>query len=184
MKTVTLQIDGQQVTVDEGKTVLDAARRLGIEIPTLCNDPELKPSGACRMCMVEVVKGKRKRLVASCVYPAEHGLVVTTENERILKHRKLLVELLWPSWVRLGKKYGISKSRFEPEHYDCSLCGLCVRYCADVAKKNVVYFKGRGIERKLAFVPGAEDECTSCRKCFNLCTGGWIVSHQGLAEGE
>ena len=58
---------------------------------------------------------------------------------------------------------------------DCSLCGKCVRYCAEVAKKNAIFFKGRGIDRHPALVPGMGDECGACMQCFNLCTGGWLV---------
>jgi predicted molibdopterin-dependent oxidoreductase YjgC len=118
------------------------------------------------------------------VYPVEDGLVVVTENERIIKHRKLLIELLWPAWVREGKRYCVSGSRFKTADGDCSQCGLCVRYCSEVAKKNVVYFAGRGVKRHLAFVPGSEDECASCQQCFRLCTGGWLVTHQGVAQAE
>ena len=66
---------------------------------------------------------------------------------------------------------------------DCSLCGLCVRYCAEVAKKNALYFQGRGINRRVAFIPGIAD-CDSCRECFGLCTGGWIVSEHGRASAD
>jgi len=184
MKTFTLQIDGKQVVAEEGMTLLDAARRAGIEIPTLCESEQVKPSGACRMCTVEVTKGGRKRLVASCVYPAEEGISVTTTNERIRKNRKLIIELLWPAWQTLGEEYGVTGSRFEPGLFECSLCGLCVRYCSEVAKKNVVHFRGRGVDRHLAFVPGMENECASCRKCYELCSSGWIVTHQGEVASE
>lgn len=184
MKTLTLQIDGRTVTADEGMSLLDAARRAGIEIPTLCHNDQLKPSGACRMCLVEIVKGKRRKLVASCVYPAEEGLVVTTENDQIRKFRKLIIELLWPSWSCLGEKYGVSGSRFAPGPTDCSLCGLCVHYCQEVAHKNVAYFKGRGINRRLALVPGMENECASCRQCHGLCTGGRVVTQANLIESN
>lgn len=177
MKNVALKIDGIQVSAEEGTTLLEAARSAGIDIPTLCYHEQLKPAGVCRMCMVEVTKGQHKRLVAACVYPVEEGISVTTENERILKIRRLIVELLWPSSTALGKRLGIMGSRFEPTGNDCSLCGLCVRYCSAMGKKNVVYFKGRGIDRHPAFIPGFEDECASCRQCYSLCTGGWLVNH-------
>jgi bidirectional [NiFe] hydrogenase diaphorase subunit len=182
--TLTLKIDGQTVSAQEGESLLEVARRSGIEIPTLCYDDKLKPSGACRMCMVEVKKGKRTRLVASCAYTAEAGIEVTTDNERIGKIRRMIVELLWPSWTREAEKLGVKASRFEggPAQFDCNQCGLCVRYCSEVAKKNVIYFAGRGIDRHPAFVPGMEDECSTCRACFGVCSGGWIVSHAGVRQ--
>jgi bidirectional [NiFe] hydrogenase diaphorase subunit len=179
MKTVTLKIDGKHIAAEEGTTLLEAARRAGVDIPTLCYSEQLKPAGTCRMCMVEVTKGQHKRLVASCSYPVEDDISVTTENERIRKIRKLIVELLWPSSTALGKRFGVTGSRFEPRGTECSLCGLCSRFCSEVAQKNVVYFRGRGINRHPAFVPGAEDECVSCRQCYSLCSGGWVVNHQG-----
>jgi len=182
MTSITMQIDGKEVRASEGMTVLEAARAAGIEIPTLCHSDQLKPAGHCRMCMVEVVRGTRRRLVASCCYPAQEGILVTTDTPKIRKIRKLLIELLWPSWRHLGKEYGITKSRFVPELTNCSLCGMCVRYCNEVEKKNAVYYKGRGINRTVAFTPGM-DECDFCRRCFNLCTGGFIITEHGLASG-
>lgn len=181
MKPITMEIDGRSVTAREGMMVLEAASQAGITIPTLCSDERLKPSGVCRMCMVEIVRGKRRRLVASCCYPAEEGLIVTTTTPKIERMRRLIIELLWPAWTRLSKEYGITNSRFAPELSDCSLCGLCVRYCAEVAKKNALYFEGRGIDRRVAFTPGTAD-CASCRECFGLCTGGWLVAEHGTAS--
>ncbi len=131
--------------------------------------------------MVEIVKGKRRRVVASCCYPAEEGLIVTTTTPEIQRIRKMIIELLWPASAQLGKRYGITKSRFVPELTDCHLCGLCVRYCTEVAKKNALYFQGRGIDRRVAFTPGIA-ECDSCRACFGLCTGGWLVAAHGEAS--
>lgn len=181
--SIKMQIDGREVTTTERTTVLQAAREVGIEIPTLCHNEQLKPAGLCRLCMVEIVKGNRRRLVASCCYPAQDGLVVITETPRVRKIRKLIVELLWPSSKQFGKEYGLSRSRFVSEITDCNLCGQCVRWCSEVAKKNAVYFKGRGIDRRVAFTPDV-DECDFCRQCFNLCTGGFVITEHGLAEDE
>jgi predicted molibdopterin-dependent oxidoreductase YjgC len=130
--------------------------------------------------MVEIIKGKKRKLVASCCYPAEEGLVVTTESQRINKIRKLILELIWPAASeKLYAKYGLTSSRFEGQQEDCSLCGLCVRYCNDVAKKGVVYFQGRGIDRHVALTPGVDEfECDGCCKCFHLCKGGFLMSER------
>ena len=176
MKTIRLEIDGKKVQAKEGATILEVARANSIYIPTLCNHPELKPSGVCRLCLVEIAKNKRKRLVASCVYPVEENLVVKTDSERVKKIRKMIVELLWPTVPALAKELGVEKSRFSPEHTECCLCGMCVQYCAEVRKLNAVYFKGRGINREVAILPELADECTYCTKCYGLCPGGWIVT--------
>lgn len=184
-KTITLQIDNQQVEVEAGTTILQAARKLGIHIPTLCHSDKVKPQGLCRICLVEINKGGRPKLVASCGYPVEEGLQVRTETPEIIKYRKLLVELLWPSWRGCDKKYNPEAPRFASERNDseCSQCGLCVRYCREVVKKNVVYFKGRGVDRHVAFTPGMREECDSCKQCFKLCTGGWLWNQWAAPEG-
>lgn len=181
MKSFTLEIDGRQVQAHDGMSLLDVARQEGIFIPTLCSDPRLEPAGACRMCLVEVTRGARRRLVASCAYPAEEGLVVRTSTPRIEKHRKLLLELLWPSTSELSARLGVTGSRFDGELPTCNLCGRCVRYCREVAKRDVLYFKGRGVDRRVAFVPGMAGECATCRQCFGLCYGGFVVTANGEA---
>ena len=177
MATLEMVINGKKVVVNKGDTILKAATDNGIKIPTLCYSPLVKPAGVCRLCMVEIHKmGKnRKRLVASCVYSVEEDLVVETNSEKVLKIRRMIIELLWPSLPALAKEYGVLKSRFKPKDTDCNLCGLCVRYCAENKKTNAVYFKGRGIKREVAFVPDLMNECVYCRGCFELCTGGRIL---------
>lgn len=177
MENVNLEIDGKPVQAAEGTTVLDAARSVGINIPTLCHDKRLEDYGGCRICMVEIeTRWGRKRLVASCVYPVEEGLRVQTNTEKVRRIRRMVIELLWPAWQAYAQEYGVTSSRFETGLTDCSLCGLCVRYCSDVKKLNKIYFKGRGVERKPALVEGAELYCRSCGECFSLCGSGWIAS--------
>lgn len=179
MSRITLEIDGKPVQAEAGTNLLQVAREAGADIPTLCQNEQTKPHGVCRMCMVEIVKGKRKKLVASCAYPAEEGLVVRTTTPEIEKHRRLLAELLYPTALHLAKRYNITKSRFGADRGDCNLCGLCVNYCREVAHKNVLFFEGRGVDRKVSFVPGKAQECASCRGCFGLCSGGFVVTNHG-----
>ena len=182
MKKVKLEIDGKLVEAEEGMTILQAARKTGIDIPTLCYHENMAPYGACRLCMVEIGKNNGTRLVASCVYPVENNLVVKTESERVIKTRKMILELLLPHSPTgpvetLAKKYGIAKSRFQGENTGCVLCGLCVRYCAENKKANAIGFIGRGVERDVAFLPEvATKECPGCRECFTLCPSGKLTS--------
>ena len=176
MKTVTLEIDGKQVTIEEGKTLLDGAKALGIEIPTLCAHEKLAPCGACRLCSVEIAKAGRTRVVTACVYPVEDGLAVKTNTPRVIKIRKLLIELFMATAPRtkvlmdLAAQYGITETRFEAEHTACIMCGLCVRYCAEVKKANAIGFAGRGTSRRIVFIPEiASRTCMSCQECFALC---------------
>jgi predicted molibdopterin-dependent oxidoreductase YjgC len=88
----------------------------------------------------------------------------------------MIIELLWPSTQRYAKEYGVTHSRFTTGLTDCSLCGLCVRYCAEVKKTSALYLKGRGIDRKPALVAGSPLECSTCGECFSLCGSGWVVA--------
>jgi NADH dehydrogenase/NADH:ubiquinone oxidoreductase subunit G len=176
MKTVVLDIDGKKVEAEEGMTLLDAAKKMGVDIPTLCHDGQLAPFGACRICSVEIQKGKRSRVVASCVYPVEDGLLVKTDTPRIVKIRKLIIEFLLAGAPRakvledLAARYGVKESRFEAEPTNCIVCGLCVRYCGEVRKAHALGLAGRGIARRIAFIPDiASRVCVSCRQCFPLC---------------
>jgi bidirectional [NiFe] hydrogenase diaphorase subunit len=185
MARINLEIDGEMVQAEEGTSLLEVARQAGADIPTLCHNKSITARGACRLCMVEVVKGGKRSLVASCAYTAQDGLVVKTSTPEIEKHRKLLIELLHPTALHLAKRYNVVTSRFDAPRGDCNLCGLCVNYCRDVAHKNVLYFEGRGIDRKVAFVPGRAHECASCGGCFELCSGGFVVTNHatiGLNE--
>ena len=177
MANVNLEIDGHKIEAAEGTTVLEAARSIGIKIPTLCDESRLEPYGGCRMCVVDIeTKWGRKRLVASCVYPVEEGLCVQTKTEKVIRIRKMIIELLWPAWQAYAEEYGVTSSRFKTGLSDCTLCGLCLRYCSEVKKANKIYFKGRGIDRRPALVEGAELSCRACGECFTLCGSGWIAS--------
>ena len=159
MKEVTLEIDGKEVKAKEGMTILEAAKNIGVDIPTLCYHEKLEPYGACRICSVEITVGRRTRIVTACVYPVEEGLKVNTKTERIIKIRKMLLELMLaraPTAKRiqdLAHEYGVERTRFEEESAFCILCGLCVRYCAEVKGENAITFIGRGIEREVMFIP-------------------------------
>jgi len=186
---VTLFINDQEVKARQGMTILQAAQSAGIDIPTLCYHEKLAPFGACRLCTVEIIKGQRSRLVTSCVYPVEDGLIVKTESEPVIQVRKTLLEMMWarapgvPVLRDYGIKYGIDKSKFDVEPTFCILCGLCVRYCSEVKKKNLIGFVGRGTERQVMFLPGADfNECLKCGECYNLCPTGVMPSNYGLAQ--
>jgi NADH dehydrogenase/NADH:ubiquinone oxidoreductase subunit G len=176
MSEVLLQIDGKQVEAREGMTLLEAARSAGISIPTLCHHEKLEPFGGCRICIVEVEVSGWTRRVVSCVYPVGKNLVVRTRSETIDKIRKMILELLLahapdsPDLLALAQEYKADKDRFGKEASFCIHCGLCVRYCAEVKKKNAVGFVDRGIRKEISFVPEiASKECWRCKECFELC---------------
>ena len=176
MSEILLNIDGKEVKALEGMTVLEAAQNAGISIPTLCHHQKLEPFGGCRICIVEIEVRGWKRLVVSCVYPAEKNLIVTTRSEKIDRIRKTIVELLLAhspdsfELQRLAEEYGADKDRFDKETSFCIHCGLCVRYCAEVKNKDAVGFIDRGTRKEISFVPEiAARECWNCKECFQLC---------------
>lgn len=189
MSDIFLQIDGKKVKATEGMTVLEAAQSASVVIPTLCHHEKLEPYGACRLCTVEVEVRGRTTLVAACLYPAAQDLVVRTRSEKVDKIRKMILELLLahapdaPALQDLAREYGADKNRFEKESSFCILCGLCVRYCAEVKKKNAVGFVDRGARREISFIPEiAAEECWKCKECFPLCPTSYLQAAYSLTE--
>ena len=189
MSEILLQIDGKEVKAKEGMTVLEAAQGEGISIPTLCHHEKLEPFGGCRICMVEIEVRGWTQLVVSCVYPAEENLVVRTRTEKIDRIRKTILELLLahapdaPELQKLAQEYGADKNRFEKNASFCIHCGLCVRYCAEVKKKNAVGFVDRGIRKEISFIPEiAARECWDCKECFELCPTSYLQAAYVLTE--
>ena len=185
-----MQIDGKEVSATEGMTVLEAARKAGVSIPTLCHHEALEPFGGCRLCIVEAEVRGRTRLVVSCVYPVEDALIVRTRSEKIDRIRKTLLELLLahapdsPQLQELARGYGADRGRFEQEASFCIHCGLCVRYCAEVKKKDAVGFMDRGIRKEISFVPEiASRACQGCKECFPLCPTSYLQAAFVLVEG-
>ena len=206
MSNVTLIINDTEVKAKKGTAILQAARTAGIDIPTLCSHEQLAPYGACRLCTVEITRGQQSQLVSSCACPVEDGLIVNTESEPVIKGRKMLLALLWARapGVQVLRKYGIqygiievqaetiipgistTETKFEIEPTFCTLCGLCVRYCAEVKKKNAIGFIGRGTEREVVFFPEiASKECPNCgEECYPLCPAGTLPLYYTLAEAH
>ena len=189
MSEILLQIDGKEVRAKEGMTVLEAAQGEGISIPTLCHHEKLEPFGGCRICMVEIEVRGWTRLVVSCVYPAEENLVVRTRTEKIDRIRKTILELLLAhapdahDLQEIAQEYGADKNRFEKDASFCIHCGLCVRYCAEVKKKNAVGFVDRGIRKEISFIPEiSARECWDCKECFPLCPTSYLQAAYVLTE--
>ncbi len=178
---IKITIDGQGVLVEKGTYILEIAKRLGIEIPALCYHPGLEPYGACRLCLVEIEKSRRKRIVTSCNYPVNEELIIRTNTEEVLRIRKTILELLLARCSNnkkvkeIAEKYGITESRFGNGKEDCILCGLCVRVCKEIIGKEAISFSGRGISRKVSppFEKTPED-CIGCGSCAFVCPTGAI----------
>ena len=173
---IALTINGLDVSVEEGTTLLEAARFLGFPIPTLCHMEGLSPYGACRLCVVEVGEGKAARLVSSCTYPAQEGLKVRTASSRVVRTRKMLIELLLASCPQskviqdLASAHEVRQQRFRQEHDDCILCGLCVRMCEEQMMAKAIGFRNRGEKRSIGTPFDVKSEvCRMCGGCIYVC---------------
>lgn len=209
-ETITLSINGQAISVEQGKTLLDAAREHGIDIPTICFHEATTANGLCRMCVVEV-EGMRL-LQPACIVNAGKDMKVQTRSERVDRARKTILEMLAstmdlsdaPEILTMMEEYGASAERFpdavrrESEVKDdnpmyirdyskCLLCWRCVQVCADDAQYTyAINFEGRGFETQIGTffdrtIP--ETTCVLCGQCVGVCpTGALKPKRQYLLE--
>jgi len=185
---VEVIIDNRKIVVPEGTTILKAASLLDIRIPTLCHHEELSPSGACRLCIVEISKPSdkpdRSWIDSSCVCPVSEGLQIKTDSPRVVRERKLILELLLsrapdsPQIKALAGEYGIRETRFKAAdegRSSCILCGLCIRVCNELIKADAIGFSGRGINKDVVSpFKVAGDLCIGCMACVQVCPTGVI----------
>lgn len=168
-----LRVNGIEVEIEQGASLLEAAQHLGIEIPTLCFHPGLSAYGACRLCVVELGDG---RLVSACTYPAQEGLRVRTHSPRVMRARRMLIELLLsicPSSKRLqdlAAEHQVERVRFAVRDERCILCGLCVRMCAEQMMAHAIGFVNRGYRRRITTPFDLRSEvCRRCGGCLYIC---------------
>jgi len=182
---IHLTIDDHPIEVTLGYTLLQAAREHGIAIPTLCYLESLAPYAACRLCLVELVGPRGSKLVASCAYPCEEGLVARTRSDMVLNARRTVVELLMstaghlPAVQALAAELGIPAPYVTLESNDCILCGLCVRACREIVGVGAISLVNRGMEREVntPFQISSAD-CIECATCALVCPTGAIRVEQ------
>jgi heterodisulfide reductase subunit A len=173
---IELTIDGKKSEFPEGKTLLECIESVGIKVPTLCYHKALTPYGACRLCVVEVTQGKRTTIQTSCTYPATNNLIVNTNTERIIKSRKIIIELLLARCPqsekiqKIAEEYGVKETRFKKKNEDCFLCGLCVRMCNERMGISAINFVNRGPHKKVSPpFDVVSDVCQTCGACAFIC---------------
>lgn len=176
-KTLKLTIDDQQVEAQEGQTILQVAKSLGVEIPTLCYHPAVPSAGACRICVVEITAGARPGLVPACAYPAQDGLEVRSDSERVMQSRRTSLALLLArspgaeAIRELARQYGVKELPLKgKDDNNCIMCGLCVRVCQQVIGQAAVCFAGRGPDREVSTpYKQLSDVCIGCGACAFVC---------------
>ena len=196
---VTLSIDGQQVEVEQGKSLLEAAREIGKDIPTICFHEATTANALCRICVVEV-EGQRV-LQPACIVKAAANMKVQTRSEKVVRARRTILEMLAstmdlseaPEILNMMYEYGASSSRFPEaerrevevkddnpmyvrDYSKCLLCWRCVQVCADDAQYTyAINFEGRGYETQIGtFFDKAipETTCVLCGQCVGVCPTG------------
>jgi bidirectional [NiFe] hydrogenase diaphorase subunit len=181
---VNLIIDGKNISAPKDTMLLEAARTAGIAIPTLCAHEAVSRSGACRLCVVEIKKGNRTRIVTSCLYGVEEGLIVDTKGERVQNVRRLVLELLLARCPesdvlqKLAKELGVDiQPRYvaDTDKGKCILCRSCVRVCEEVVGVSAIGLFARG-SHKTVGTPYNEksDVCIGCGACVYVCPTGHI----------
>jgi NADH dehydrogenase/NADH:ubiquinone oxidoreductase subunit G len=189
----TISIDGRNLEFEDKLTILEAAKKLQIKIPTLCYNEHLAPYGGCRICLLEAATRSapdRSRLVPACTAPAQDGMIVSTDSQRVLTSRRFIIELFLSRCPEseairgMAAEMGVDPDGEELDavgHYllrraprreatNCILCGLCVRVCQQIPERYALSLKERGIHRKVTppFEKVAES-CIGCGSCAYVC---------------
>src|SRR5512140_2554058 len=198
-ENINLTIDGEQTSVEQGATLLEAARQVGKEIPTICYHEATTSNALCRICVVEV-EGQRL-LQPACIVKAAADMKVQTRSERVVRARKTILEMLAstmdlsdaPAILSMMDDYGASATRFPDaerrevplkddnpmyvrDYSKCLLCWRCVQVCADDAQYTfALSFDGRGYETQIGTFferPIPETTCVLCGQCVGVCPTG------------
>lgn len=213
MDMVNLTINDKKITVPAGATILSAARKSGIYIPTLCDDPRLEPHGGCRLCLVQVKSMPKP--VTACTTPATNGMEIVTSNEEIERLRRTVIELLLsdhPNDCMVCEKagdctlqelayfYNLRTSRFSGERRlyakkdlnpfierdmeKCILCGKCARVCTEVQGVGAIDIANRGFVAKVSTPFEKDLDCEFCGQCVSICPTGALIGKESLGRGR
>jgi NADH dehydrogenase/NADH:ubiquinone oxidoreductase subunit G len=167
--------------------LLAVIRRMGIDIPALCDHPAIEPTGNCRLCTVEFTKESWdgwKKYVTSCLYPVEEGMIVNTHSEKCLEIRRTILDLQLANCPysevirKMAAEHGIEKSSYEidPEGNNCIMCYACTRIC-EVLGKSAISPTLRGHDKVIAPPLGLDKEppdCIGCLSCAHICPTDFI----------
>jgi formate dehydrogenase major subunit len=204
---VEFKLNGTTVVAENGETLIEAADRLGVDIPRLCYKPGMRPDGNCRTCMVEI-KGERVLAPSCCRYPTP-GMEVTTNSARAVSAQKMVLELLlsdmpetaytrnseldlWAKKLDMGRPRFAARARVAADlshpamavNLDaCIQCTRCQRACREVQVNDVIGYAFRGSESKIVFDfddPMGESTCVACGECVQACPTGALMPARGV----
>jgi bidirectional [NiFe] hydrogenase diaphorase subunit len=192
----TVTIEGKTVTVPRESTILQAARKAHVWIPTLCYHPTVPSLGSCRICMVEIAgsDGSPGRLVTACNYPVRRDITVSVSSERATQVRRGVMQLLLArapeseQLQELARRMGVQGTPYPKvteSQRNCILCGLCVSVCEEVIGASAIGFAGRGVDRAVAApFREASEACIACGACAVICPVGTIQVRIHADTGE
>jgi NADH dehydrogenase/NADH:ubiquinone oxidoreductase subunit G len=172
-----ITIDGKSIHAKKDEFILQAAKREGIYIPTLCHHSAIAGLGTCRLCIVEVDEGSGCKVVASCVYPLKRKCEIFTKSEKIIRQRRMIISMLRdrasqdPYLQQLCTEYSVplSKRAVVPPHLNCVLCGRCAAACA-VLGNGAISTVGRGTAKKVSTPYDTQSaDCIGCGACAKVC---------------
>lgn len=209
---ITLTIDGEEISVPVGTTILEAARQLGKDVPVICYHEATTPNGVCRLCVVDVNRGRV--LQPACVAPCPAGVQIETRSERVERSRRTILEMLnaavdleqAPEILALMAEYQADADRFpdaerrtQPLHDDnpfyvrdynqCVLCWRCVQVCAEDAQYTfALTLAERGYDTRVSTsfdIGMTESPCVFCGQCIGVCPTGALKPkiEFGLEQG-
>jgi len=188
---VTISLDGAKVRAIKGNTVLDTALAYGTCIPHLCHMPNFSAIGACRLCIVEVVKNGRAKVTTSCTLDVQDGMVIRTNSEKIRHLRRNIAEMLVAEAPNskaiqcLAVRCGVKDVRYPFRNEKCVLCGRCVRVCGEMWQAKAIGFVGRGKQRRVDFPFGTRPTfCKMCLSCIDVCPMTIIPCDGPIKPGE
>lgn len=194
-KEIMLKIDGIDVCVPEGTSILDAAKTADIKIPTLCYNPAVRALLSCRICSVEIIdKQGKKRIIPSCIYPVFEGLVVDTKSDQVVQKRQEIIKQLLArcpnvkAIQNLAQEYNVEKPSLPAENpeEDCILCGLCARVCKEKVGVAAIEYPSKGTFGTIS------DDCVACGACVAVCPTGsrnvrlnpYLLLEDGIRNAE
>jgi NADH dehydrogenase/NADH:ubiquinone oxidoreductase subunit G len=188
---VKLTIDGRTIHANKEASVLEASLDNGICIPTLCHVPGLTPNGVCRLCIVELVEGKREKVTTSCTLGVKEGMEVRANSPKVLRLRRNIAEMLVAEAPNskaiqdIAVRLGLRKVRYPFHNADCVQCGRCVRVCGEQWRSHALGFVGRGDGRKVMHPFGVRPEsCRGEEACVDICPMTYTPCIGPMPPGE